>query len=297
MWFRLASSGVFGLSLRSSRPLRFQPSRPPPSLFERQSYLHSWRSAHAASRSARVASGSAAKSAARTEANIWKYLEKPQTICGPRRLTGPGPGWLHQRPTHSRCRDVQAEPDEGRRKPAACGFADGKGRCQAAAPPGPVRRPHRGDAAPLRHLLVSGDIRARQHAKLAPAAPWRLPDKQKDKLAVFRGEPSTFSTAYSKADYVRNEIWSARTPVINMAEGIDGPVRRDLHVPPNSTMPRAVAYARAFDRIAASPDMGDGVSGGFAHGVKRIGRARLIRHIESAFMLVGPKIAQRSCPS
>jgi hypothetical protein len=60
----------------------------------------------------------------------------------------------------------------------------------------------------------------------------RLPDKQKDKLAVFRGEPSTFSTAYSKADYVRNEIWSARKPVSNMAEGIDGPVRRDLHVPP-----------------------------------------------------------------
>ena len=157
MWFRLASSGVFGLSLRSSRPLRFQPSRPPPSLFERQSYLHSWRSAHAASRSARVASGSAAKSAARTEANlyIWKYLEKPQTICGPRRLTGPGPGWLHQRPTHSRCRDVQAEPDEGRRKPSPRACADGESR--AAARQGLVRRrAHRGDLAPVRALLVVG---------------------------------------------------------------------------------------------------------------------------------------------
>jgi hypothetical protein len=63
------------------------------------------------------------------------------------------------------CRDVQAEPDEGGRKPAACGFADGKGRCQAVAPPGLVRRPHRGDAAPLRHLFGAS------HAAKAAAEP------------------------------------------------------------------------------------------------------------------------------
>jgi hypothetical protein len=32
--------------------------------------------------------------------------------------------------------------------------ADGEGRCRAAAPQGLVRRPHRGDLAPLRDLLV-----------------------------------------------------------------------------------------------------------------------------------------------
>ena len=125
----------------------------------------------------------------------------------------------------------------------------------------------------------------------------RLPDKQKNELAVFRSRPSTSTAASSKADYVCKEIWSARIPVFNMAECIDGPVRRDLHVPSASTKRRTAAYARAFDRIAASPDMGDRVSGGFAHGVKRKGRARHVRHVENVCFLVGPKIAQRSRPS
>ena len=55
------------------------------------------------------------------------------------------------------CRDVQAEPDEGRRKPSPRACADGEGRCRAAARQGLVRRrPHRGDFAPLRDLLVVG---------------------------------------------------------------------------------------------------------------------------------------------
>jgi hypothetical protein len=136
-----------------------------------------------------------------------------------------------------------------------------------------------------------------QTARVENPSKGRLPDKQKDEFTVFRGRPSTSSTAFSKAEYVRKEIWSARIPVFDMAEGIDGPVRRDLHVPSTSTKRRSAAYTGAFDAIAASPDMGDGVSGGFAYSVKREGRARLIRHIKSVRFLVGPKIAQRSRPS
>jgi hypothetical protein len=126
---------------------------------------------------------------------------------------------------------------------------------------------------------------------------WRLPDKQKNELTVFKARTRASSTAFSIADYVRKEIWSARIPVFNMAEGIDEPVRRDLHVPSTFTIRRTAAYTRAFHRIAAGRQMGDGVSGGFACGVKRVSSVRRIRHIESVRCLVGPDIAQCCRPS
>jgi hypothetical protein len=60
---------------------------------------------------------------------------------------------------HKHCSALRAWPD-ARMKAAAShksrACADGEGRCRAAAPRGLVRRPHRGDLAPLRDLLVVG---------------------------------------------------------------------------------------------------------------------------------------------
>ena len=51
----------------------------------------------------------------------------------------------------------------------------------------------------------------------------RLPDEQKDELAVFGGWPTTTSAALSEADHVRKEVWGARIQSWTSQKVLPGP--------------------------------------------------------------------------
>jgi hypothetical protein len=140
-----------------------------------------------------------------------------------------------------------------------------------------AKRPHNSDVT---HAHFSG---------------FELPDEQQCKLTVVERGSSTSTAAGPKADNCRAEIWSARSPLLDMTESIAGPIRRDLHVP--TVSPRAgvaAAYASACDCIGAGRGFGDVDPCSPVLRVKRKAGVRHVSRVDCGRRIIGPGVTQHS---